>query len=128
MLYKVLLGLADRVQAKVENRARQGSIGLTFAAGLFQILRRNVIRAAIGLMLLTNAVNMFLLASGAYTGEVAAYVDEAFGVYSDALPQALILTAIVISLGGAAFVLSMLYIIARRYKTCDSDRVRGLRG
>ncbi len=104
------------------------AIGLTFAVGLFQILRRNVIRAAIGLMLLTNAVNMFLLASGAYTGEIAAYVGEELGVHSDALPQALILTAIVISLGGAAFVLSMLYIIATRYKTCDSDQVKGLKG
>ena len=104
------------------------AIGLTFAVGLFQILRRNIIRAAIGLMLLTNAVNLFLLACGATTGEIAAYVGEAFGVYSDALPQALILTAIVISLGGAAFVLSMLYFIARRYKTCDSDQVKGLKG
>lgn len=103
------------------------AIGLTFAVGLFQILRRNVIRAAIGLMLLANAVNMFLLTSGAYNGEAAAYVGQAFGVSSDALPQALILTAIVISLGGTAFVLAMLYIIARRYKTCDSDEVRGLR-
>ena len=37
------------------------AIGLTFAVGLFQILRRNVIRAAIGLMLLANAVNLFIL-------------------------------------------------------------------
>lgn len=104
------------------------AIGLTFALGLFQILRRNVIRAAIGLMLLTNAVNLFLLSSGAYMGEVAAYVGLSAGTASDALPQALILTAIVISLGGAAFVLSMLYIVATRYRTCDSDQITGLKG
>ena len=64
------------------------AIGLTFAVGLFQILRRNVIRAAIGLMLLTNAINLFLLSTGAYTGIKAPYVGLT-GVQSDALPQAL---------------------------------------
>ena len=103
------------------------AIGLTFAVGIFQILRRNVIRAAIGLMLLTNAINLFLLSTGAYTGVKAPYVGLA-GVQSDALPQALILTAVVISLGVTAFVLAMLIVIARRYKSCDSDEIRGLRG
>ena len=103
------------------------AIGLTFAVGLFQILRRNVIRAAIGLMLLTNAINLFLLSTGAYTGVKAPYVGL-IGVQSDALPQALILTAVVISLGVTAFVLAMLIVIARRYKSCDSDDIRGLKG
>lgn len=103
------------------------AIGLTFAIGLFQIMRRNVIRAAIGLMLITNAINLFLLYCGAYRGREAAYVGAMGGQYSDALPQALILTAIVISLGGAAFVLSMLFIISRRYRTCDSDELEGLK-
>ena len=103
------------------------AIGLTFAVGLFQILRRNVIRAAIGLMLLTNAVNLFLLSTGAYTGEKAAYIGLTAGIRSDALPQALILTAVVISLGVTAFVLAMLFVVARRYDTCDSDEIRGLK-
>ena len=102
------------------------AIGLTFAVGIFQILRRNVIRSAIGLMLLTNAINLFLLSTGAYTGTKAPYVGLA-GILSDSLPQALILTAVVISLGVTAFVLAMLIVIARRYKSCDSDEIRGLR-
>jgi multicomponent Na+:H+ antiporter subunit C len=103
------------------------AIGLTFAVGLFQILRRNVIRAAIGLMLITNAINLFLLFCGAYVGKDAAYVGTASLAHSDALPQALILTAIVISLGGTAFVLAMLFIVSRRYQTCDSDEICGLK-
>lgn len=103
------------------------AIGLTFAAGVFLILRRNVIRSAMGLMILVNSVNLFLLSSGAYVGERAAYVTNLAGSHSDALPQALILTSIVISLGGIAFVLSMLYIIAERYETGDSDQVDGLK-
>jgi multicomponent Na+:H+ antiporter subunit C len=100
--------------------------GLLFAIGIFQMLRRNVIRSLIGLMILANAVNLFLLSSGAYEGLDAAYTT-ADQVNSDPFPQALILTAIVISMGGTAFILAMLYIISARYKTADMDEVEGLK-
>jgi multicomponent Na+:H+ antiporter subunit C len=100
------------------------AIGLLFAVGVFQMLRRNVIRSVIGLIILSNAVNLFLLSVGVADGVEPAYTIET-GLHSDALPQALILTAIVISMGGTAFVLSMLYII--RYKTADMDEVDGLK-
>lgn len=102
------------------------AIGLLFAAGVFQILRRNVIRAAIGLVLISNAVNLFLFSAGAYNGVSAAYANAASQI-SDPLPQALVLTAIVISMGGFAFVLSLLYVISTRYKTSDSDQVNHLK-
>lgn len=102
------------------------TVGILFAIGIFQLLRRNVIRSVIGLMILANAVNLFLLSAGAYEGDAAAYTTAA-GTRSDPLPQALILTAIVISMGGTAFVLGMLYIISSRYKTADSDEINGLK-
>lgn len=102
------------------------AIGLMFAAGIFQLLRRNLIRVAIGLVILTNAVNMFLLTTGAYHGAIAAYYGGQ-GQVSDPLPQALVLTAIVIGAGFFAFSLSLLYVIGFRYKTSDSDRIEGLR-
>jgi len=102
------------------------TVGLLFAIGIFQMLRRNVIRSVIGLMILANAVNLFLLSTGAYEGIKAAYTT-AEQTHSDPLPQALILTAIVISMGGTAILLAMLYIIAARYKTADMDEVDGLR-
>ena len=102
------------------------AVGLMFAAGIFQLLRRNVIRSAIGLFILSNAVNLFLLSSGAYRGMIIAYATFA-GQPSDALPQALILTAIVISMGGFALVMSMLYILSVRYKTSDADEINKLR-
>lgn len=104
------------------------AIGLTFAAGVYQILRRNVIRSAIGLMLLSNAVSLYLLSTGAWIGEKAAYVGQAAGDPVDPLPQALILTAIVISLGTTAFILAVIFIVSKRYKTCDSDDLTGLSG
>lgn len=100
--------------------------GALFSIAIFQMLRRSVIRSAIGLILLSNAINLVLLSTGAYRGVAAAYTDMSAG-RSDALPQALILTAIVISMGGIALVLSMLYIVSARYKTSDIDEVKGLR-
>ncbi|MCS7060013.1 MAG: sodium:proton antiporter [Anaerolineae bacterium] len=101
------------------------AIGVLFGIALYQLLRRNVIRIAIGLVILSNAVNLFLLSVGAYNGVVEAYA-KAVGQRSDALPQALILTAIVISMGGFSMMLALLYVIASRYRTGDSDEVRGL--
>ncbi len=77
------------------------AVGTLFGVGIFLVLRRNVIRSAIGLMLLANAINLFLLSAGAYAGEVPAY-GGLDGSRSDALPQAFVLTAIVISMGGLA--------------------------
>ncbi len=102
------------------------TVGLLFAVGIFQLLRRNIIRSVIGLVILSNAVNLFLLSTGAYDGVSAPYTTSA-GQRADALPQALILTAIVISMGGTALVLAMLYIISSRYKTADMDEVQSLK-
>jgi multicomponent Na+:H+ antiporter subunit C len=103
------------------------AVGALFGIAIFQMLRRNVIRSAIGLILLGAAINLFLLSTGAYQGIVAAY-EGAVGQRSDALPQALILTAIVISMGGTSLVLSMLYVLSARYRTSDLDKVDQLRG
>lgn len=102
------------------------SIGAMFAIGVYQLLRRNVIRSAIGLVIISNAINLFLLAAGAYDGLVPAYTTLA-GVRSDALPQALILTAIVISMGGFSFVLGLIYIASVRYHTADLDEINELK-
>jgi multicomponent Na+:H+ antiporter subunit C len=102
------------------------SIGALFGIGIFQLLRRNVIRSAIGLIITTNAINLFLFSTGAYQGLVAAYSGST-GQVSDPLPQALVLTAIIISMGGFSFILGLLYIISVRYKTNDSDQIQGLK-
>ena len=103
------------------------AVGALFGIAVFQVLRRNMIRSVIGLTLLGSAINLFLLSTGAYDGIVAAYA-QATGQRSDALPQALILTAIVISMGGISLVLAMIYILSARYRTSDVDEVNELRG
>jgi multicomponent Na+:H+ antiporter subunit C len=103
------------------------AVGALFGIAIFQLLRRNMIRSVIGLTLLGFAINLFLLSTGAYQGTEAAYAD-ATGQRADALPQALILTAIVISMGGLSLVLSMIYMLSARYRTSDVDEVNRLQG
>jgi multicomponent Na+:H+ antiporter subunit C len=102
------------------------AVGTLFGIGMFQILRRNVIRSAIGMVILSNGVNLFLLSTGAYDGVAAAYTTAGQQI-SDPLPQALILTAIVISMGGFSMVLALLYVLSVRYKTSDSDQINELK-
>jgi multicomponent Na+:H+ antiporter subunit C len=103
------------------------AVGALFGIAIFQMLRRNVIRSAIGIILLGAAINLFLLSTGAYQGMVAAYTGVV-GQRSDALPQALILTAIVISMGGISLVLALLYVLSARYRTSDLDEIDELQG
>jgi multicomponent Na+:H+ antiporter subunit C len=104
-------------------------IALLFGIGAFQLLRRDLIKAAMGFSLLFTAVNLFILAMGAYRGQAAPYTTnvDAGQTTSDPMVQALILTAIVIGFGSYAMLLGMVNIAARRYRTVDSDEVNELR-
>jgi len=68
------------------------AIGGLFGIAIFQLLQRNLIRSVIGLILVGNAINLFLLSTGAYQGVVAAYAGVE-GQRSDALPWCVSLTA-----------------------------------
>lgn len=103
--------------------------GVMFGLGVFQLLRRDLIKAALGFYILFTAINLLFLAAGAYAGDVPAYVDAANqvnGQPSDPLVQALILTAIVISFGTYALILGFIAVTSRRFKTVDSDEMDAL--
>jgi multicomponent Na+:H+ antiporter subunit C len=111
--------------------------GLLFGIGVFQLLRRDLIKAAMGFALMSTAVNLFILAVGAYNGSVPPYVEnvqagvpmsEQATQTSDPLVQALILTAVVVSFGTYALLLGMISIMSRRFRTVDSDQATGLKG
>lgn len=105
------------------------TLGLLFAIGVFQLLRRDLIKSVIGFGILFTGINLFFLAAGAFRGEVPAYTDNVKkGIQtSDPLVQALILTAIVISFGSYALLLAMVNIASQRYNTVDSDRINNLK-
>lgn len=76
--------------------------------GVYLMLERSLSRIALGLALVGNGINVLFLASGGPPGAAPIYVDGELE-YSDPLPQAMVLTSIVITLGMTAFVLAMSY-------------------
>lgn len=83
--------------------------GVLVAAGVYLLLDRSLTRVLLGFLLLGNGVNLVLLMSGGPTGRTP--ISDRFGpdVAGDPLAQAMILTAIVITMGLASFVLTMIY-------------------
>lgn len=86
------------------------AIGVLFACGLFMLMERSLTRILIGFLLLGNGANLLVLHMGGAAG-AAPFVTDGVTVaeMNDPLPQALILTAIVITFGVTAFVLAMIY-------------------
>jgi len=81
------------------------AVGVMTAAGIFLILRRRTFPVILGLSLLTYAVNVFLFATGRLATNAPAVLNKYEDVpYTDPLPQALVLTAIVISFGMTAVI------------------------
>lgn len=82
-------------------------MAVLFACGVYAMLERSLTRVLIGFLLLGNAVNLLLLIVMGYPGQ--APVHGAEGRVSDPLPQALMLTAIVITFAVSAFLLALIY-------------------
>lgn len=96
-------------------------VGFLAGAGVFLMLRGQTFPVILGLTLLSYAVNLFLFASGRLMINGAAILGTA-DAYSDPLPQALVLTAIVIGFAMTAFVI----ILAIRARTdLGNDQVDG---
>jgi multicomponent Na+:H+ antiporter subunit C len=99
------------------------AMGALYSCGIYLVLERSLTRVLLGLMLLANATNLLILATGGYAGLAPLYSkDTAAQDYSDPLPQALILTSIVISFAVTAFMLGIIYrtwVLARRDEIQD---------
>jgi multicomponent Na+:H+ antiporter subunit C len=102
------------------------AIGLLFAAGVYSILRPNLIRMVIGFGLISNAVNLLMIACGGFTLDAAApFVTDPDAVAGlmDPLPPDIVLTAIVISFAVGALFLTICYVVYRDYGTDDPERL-----
>lgn len=86
--------------------------GTLYGTGIYMLLRRSIIKLVIGLVLISQAANLLIFtAAGVTRGSPPIIADEATTLvapYADPLPQALILTAIVIGFGVLAFALILL--------------------
>jgi multicomponent K+:H+ antiporter subunit C len=82
------------------------AIGVLTAAGIYLVLRQRTFPAILGVAMLSYAVNVFLFTSGRLTLDAPPVLldKSGAGTYADPLPQALVLTAIVISFGMTAVV------------------------
>jgi multicomponent Na+:H+ antiporter subunit C len=89
--------------------------------GVYLVLERSLTRVLVGLVMLGNGVNLLFLVSGGPAGRAPIVGGAEPAAMSDPLPQALVLTAIVISLGTTAFVLAMAY---RSWQLTDHDDVQ----
>lgn len=98
--------------------------GSLYAAGIYLLLRRRLAQLIIGLGLLTNGTNILIFTSGGLTRArppvVPADEDVLQAPYADPVPQALILTAIVIGFGVLAFALVL---ADRVHETSGSDDI-----
>lgn len=103
-------------------------IGGLYAAGIYMLLRPSPVKLAIGLGLLANGVNLLIFLSAGLTPGRAPIVEpgalQPAPPFADPLPQALILTAIVIAFGVLAFILVLL---RRAAETLGVDNLDDLR-
>jgi len=103
-------------------------MGVLYAVGIYLLLERSLTRVLMGLMLLANGTNILLLTTGGFAG-LAPLLGKAVppGEYNDPLPQALILTSIVISFAVTAFMLGIIYrtwVLARQDEVQDDAEDR----
>ena len=102
-------------------------VGLLVAAAVYLMLAPNLLRFLFGLILISNAANLAIFASGRLDEKPPLIPEGAYapvGHVSNALPQALVLTAIVIGFGLFAFALVLAFRAYDSLGTLDTDEMR----
>lgn len=99
--------------------------GFLFMAAIYLIMSRSLLRIIIGTGLLSHGAHLLILTMGGLGGESPPVLADGVTDYADPLPQALILTAIVISFGVTAFILVLAYRIYQELKTDDMTKMKG---
>jgi multicomponent Na+:H+ antiporter subunit C len=102
-------------------------VGVLYTAGVYLMLRRSILKFIIGLIFMSNATNLLVfLAAGLVSGSPVFVDGQKVNpeVMADPLPQALVLTAIVIGLGIVVFTLALKYKFFELTGTDDLDQLR----
>lgn len=98
------------------------AIGVLVAVGVYLLLRARTYPVILGIMMLGYGVNLFLVVMGRISDGAAPIIQEGVTAYVDPLPQALVLTAIVIGFGMAAFIVVLALAAGI---SADTDHVDG---
>lgn len=100
-------------------------IGLLFASAVYLMLSKSLLRIIIGTGLLSHGAHLMLLTMAGLKRGSVPLLGENAEAYTDPIPQALVLTAIVISFGVTAFFLVVAY---RAYQELGTDNIDEMRG
>ncbi len=103
------------------------TIGGIYAMAFYLLLRRSMMKVILGVMLLGTGINLLIFVGAGLTEDRAAFLGEdgtVTGVTADPLPQALILTAIVIGFGVLAFTLALMRRTHQETQTDDLDQLQ----
>jgi len=104
---------------------------VVFLIGLYcVVIKKHLLKIVMGILIMEYAVNFFLVLLGYRMGGIAPIVTEGIkeAKFVDPLPQAMVLTAIVISIATLAFIVSICIRIYQRYHTFDITEIRKLKG
>ena len=108
---------------------------MLFMVGLYGVMvKRNLIKIIISLIIMESAVNVFIVMIGYRKDGIAPIMNKAMDAQTfvrssvDPLPQALVLTAIVIGLGVTAMTVAIAMRLYERYGTYDIKEIRRLKG
>lgn len=100
------------------------AVGVLLAAATYLLLSRNLLRLILGLVLIGNAANLTIFAGGRLVGAQPPLLGDDGATMANALPQALILTAIVISFALIAFTMGLIYRAQATLETVDTEGMR----
>lgn len=98
------------------------AIGILFASGIYLLLRARTFAVIVALTLISYGVNVLLFAMGRLTTRAEPILSLGLDRYTDPLPQALVLTAIVIAFGMTAF---LVVLVLRTFLEVGNDHVDG---
>lgn len=104
------------------------TIGVLYAAAFYMMMRRNIVKLIFGLLLLSHAANLLIFTAGGLRRDATVIIPPGGTLptvgHPDPLPQALILTAIVISFGVAAFSVVLVHRVHKAVASDDLDDMR----
>ena len=101
-------------------------IAVIFGSGAYLVLQRNLIRVVIGMILISNASILFIIAAGLSRGRPPIYPIPTGVDVSDPLVQAMALTALVISSSVTALLLSLVYRLYVSHDSVDLEVISGI--
>ena len=100
------------------------AVGVLYSAGVYMLLRRSILKFVIGIIFFSNATNLLVFLSAGVVPGSPAFSGNTAKIVADPLPQALVLTAIVIGLGVVVFTLALKYKYFVSAGTYDLDKLK----